>query len=294
MPTLPHLFVDWLDLTIPIPAERIADVQQRLDDAEHWRDDISAERRRGRYRYAYKIELPDQFPDEAPERSRITIKSGPRRDSGNYLKLTYSPNNAGDAGRVLIANFLRHMLGDDFRSLFYAGSVDRIDISFDVRDIHVRDLWVIDIRDRPRKSAIIRGRDLDTETLYFGYKTTRQLIVYDKAAEQDLPRGGTPWTRIEYRYSKGDYRLGELHARLRDNPFNGFLIRTYAPLRAPICPVMSRAIFDALRIRGSGRDRQPGDDLTRHSERFHYWPTWTRRNRIWSQLPERINQLLAY
>lgn len=289
---MPTLFIDWLELTIPIEAERIADVQQRLDDAERWCDGISAERGRGRYRYVYKIELPVQYPDEAPERSRITIQSSPRTNAGSYLKLTYSPNNAGEAGRTLLTGFLQCVLGGDFRNLFYAGTVNRADISFDVHRIPIRDLWVRDVRDRPRKSAIVRGRDLQAETLYFGFKTSRQLIVYDKGAEQGRPRDAIPWTRIEYRYAKGDYRLGELYTRLRGSPFDGFVIRRYVQLPAPIEPAISRAIFDALRLRGDRRGGEIDQDLSRYSDAFPYWRTWTRRNSIWIQLQGRIDELL--
>jgi len=51
--SLPRLFIDWLELTIPIPDERAADVQHGLDDFENWGTTLNARPPRGRYRNRY-------------------------------------------------------------------------------------------------------------------------------------------------------------------------------------------------------------------------------------------------
>lgn len=289
MPTLPRLFIDWLHLSIPVEHDDREAVQRRLDDFERWTDIVEGEelRRGSRYRFQYTIRTPNG--------ARIALHSMPWKAGTKYLKLEYSPRNVDESGGHVLARYLRYVLGADYRTLYYNGTVIRADITLDAHRIPVRDLWVQDLRNPTRTSAIIRGSDLRAETLYFGYgNATRQLIVYDKGAEQGRPRNTTPCTRIEYRYTKDRYSLHELHAELR-NPLNGFRIKRYAPLGAPITPDVSRAIFDALRLRGAGdtgSDQGSSHDLIQYADRFDDWYTWTRRTTIWAGLGSYIRDLL--
>lgn len=156
------------------------------------------------------------------------------------------------------------------------------------------DLWFQDLRNPRKPSAIIRGGDLQTETLYFGYKASRQLIVYNKNQEQGRPRTATPWLRIEYRYNKGDYRLCDLFEHLR-NPFDGFVVRRYAPQAATLRN--ARQLFEACCLCGIERVIASAPEPERVQLRasinsFPYWETWTRRHSIWNQLRHRIAELL--
>ena len=288
--SLPRLFIDWLELTIPIPDERAADVQHGLDDFENWGTTLNARPPRGRYRNRYVIELPNPDGMQPRKRNEINVQSEGTARRGNFLKLTYSPNNAGDVGRELLTMILREVIGRDFRELFYAGNVNRADFSFDAYRVPLRDLWVRDRRGGNRKSAIVRGHNQQVETIYLGYgKNVRQLIVYDKGVQRGRPRGSTSWLRFEYRYNKGDYTLGDLYSHL-GNPFDGFSVHKYRPLDAPHTPEQSRSIFDALRLRGRGD--QSDCDLSRYVEEFRPWYIWLRVGTIWTQLRRRIDELI--
>lgn len=294
MTSLPRLFIDKLELTITVDRERQRDVQERLSDAsERWLDNLTNPRARGRYRYRYELTTPSGHI--------ITIKSQPLTESANYLKLEYSPENIGIEGSELLGAYLAFVLGTQYRQDFYLGEVNRIDITFDVRRRPLYELWIHDTR-LPRKvSALIRGGDLQAETIYFGYNTKRrsnkrQLIVYDKNAEQGHPRNHIPWLRFEYRYAKGDYLLCHLFEHLR-NPYHSFEVRRYAPLPNLMTSLQSRLLFDACILRGErsvieSAPESERDQLREAIHSFPYWSVWTRRNSIWNTLQHRIAELL--
>lgn len=293
MASLPRLFIDKLFLTIPLEPRRGEDVLERLQVSVAWREDLSRPPRDWRYCSEYEL--------DAPNGETVTLYADPRARGTNFLKLEYSPNNIGDAGSAVLSAHLHEILGRSYRRLFYAGFVRRIDLAFDAPRISPHDLWVQDRRTRKTESAIIRGRDLQTETIILGYDTTRQLIVYDKMQEQakkrrqPLRRHAASLTRIEYRYEKGKYRLDEQYCRMR-RPLHNFWIRRYAPI-AGLSPALSRAVFDALRLRGGTANPralrpQPNEDLTQYESAFLRWDTWDLLPLIWSQARDRIDELL--
>ena len=160
----------------------------------------------------------------------------------------------------------------------------------------MHDLWISDLRQPGKKSCIIRDHALKAETLYFGYKASRQLIIYDKNAELGRPLSAPSRLRFEYRYSKGDYTLGELYTHLT-NPLHNFQIRRFAALPPPISPLYSRLLFDACRLRGKASviaSASEGEraQLLLDIDSFPHWYTWLRVTSIWPQLWQRINELL--
>jgi hypothetical protein len=288
---LPRLFIDWLDLTIAVEPERQSGVQERLSDAsERWPDNLTNPPARGRYRYRYTL--------SAGNGHSITIKAQPTSSAANYLKLEYSPENIGAEGTELLASYLSFVLGPEFRDDFYRGQANRVDITFDVRRLALHDLWITDTRLPAKASAIIRGPDLQAETLYFGYKSYRQLIVYDKNAERGRPRNTIPWIRFEYRYGKGDYPLCDLLTGLKPkNPFHSFEVRRFARLPQPNSLLQSRLLFDACRLRGresviASVPESEREQLRQAISSFPPWKIWARRNTIWNTLRQRIAELL--
>lgn len=77
----------------------------------------------GRYAYRYKLEVPNG--------GTVTIKAGPARQTANYLKLEYKPDQVGANGASALAEYLSFVLGETYRDDFYLGNVNRIDITFD-------------------------------------------------------------------------------------------------------------------------------------------------------------------
>lgn len=289
MATLPRLFIDKLVLTIDVSEQRRALVQDQLSNAsEPFYDNLTNPAPRGRYRYRYELTVPNG--------EVITIQSQPASASHNYLKLEYSPERIGSDGAGLLATYLNFVLGPQFRQDFYQGHVDRIDITFDVHRLRLDDLWIQDLRNPGKTSAVIRGGDLQCETLYFGYGTTRQLIVYDKNTERGRPRSNTAWLRFEYRYAKGDYQLYDLYSHL-SNPFSSFIVRRFAPLALPATNLHSRLLFDTCRLSGASKvldyaAPEEREALRAMIESFPYWRTWSRRTTLWSQLRSRISELI--
>lgn len=292
MSSPPRLFIDTLELTIPVGEDRKQAVQERLDAAnEHWPNDLTFHPvRSGSYAYQYRLAVPNGI---------VIIKSAPRRPGANYLKLEYKPEQIGADGARTLAAYLRFVLGDTYREDFYRGNVNRLDATFDIHRVPIENFWVEDSRDR-MKSALIRGQFQRIETVYLGYKSRREFYVYDKKAEREgrgrAPSIRTPWVRFEYRYVKGDYPLGNLYRGMR-NPYENFTIRRYVPIPDLMEDHYSRWLFDACRLRGS---RQVLDALPEHLRNeteaamraFPFANCWRRRRTIWSQLRERIEELL--
>ncbi len=294
MPTLPRLFIDTLELTIPVDDDQKEAVQDRLNDAsEHWLDSLTSHPPQGRYAYRYKLEVPNG--------GIITIKAAPGRQTANYLKLEYKPDQIGADGTTALAEYLAFVLGETYREDFYLGNVNRIDITFDVRRVPIEDFWVEDNR-VGMKSALIRGKSKNLETIYLGYKSRREFYAYDKKAEIE-GRGGAvsskiPWVRFEYRYVSGDYPLGDLYARLT-NPYQNFVVRRYKPIPRLLEDHLSRWLFDACRMRG-GRQvlattpEHLREDVDAAIKAFRLANFWKGRLALWGQLRERIQDLLPH
>lgn len=292
MPTLPRLFIDTLELTIPVDDDQKEAVQDRLNDAsEHWLDSLTSHPPQGRYAYRYKLEVPNG--------GIITIKAAPARQTANYLKLEYKPELIGADGASVLADYLFFVLGDTYSADFYRGSVNRIDITFDVRRVPIENYWIEDRR-VGMKSALIRGKSQNLETVYLGYKSRREFYAYDKKAEME--GRGRPvsskisWVRFEYRYLSGDYPLGDLYRRLK-NPYDNFVIRRYAPISHLKEDHLSRWLFDACRLRGVKHvlDAIPDglrDEAGKAIKAFPLAEFWLRRRAVWHQLNARIDELL--
>lgn len=292
MSSLPRLFIDTLELTIPVDEGRKQVVQERLDDAsERWPDNLISLPARRPYARRYQLDMPGG--------GTITIKAEPEKQASNYLKLEYKPEQIGTEGARTLAQYLRFVLGETYREDFYQGNVNRLDATFDIRRVSIENFWVEDSRDK-MKSALIRGKSRRIETIYLGYKSRREFYVYDKKAEKE-GRGrdvsiNTPWVRFEYRYVKGDYPLGDLYERM-GNPYDKFVIKRYAPIPYLMENHHSRWLFDACRLRGSGQvlDAMPENlrgDTEAAMRAFPYANCWLRRRAVWSQLRERIEELL--
>jgi hypothetical protein len=292
MSTVPRLFIDTLELTIPVEEHRQQLVQERLEYAgERWRANLIELQARGRYRFRYELSTPSDHT--------ITIQSQPASRRGNYLKLAYSPEKIGPEGAEFLAEYLSAILGPTCREEFYQGYVSRIDVTFDIHRVSLDNFWIDDLR-AGMKCALIRGKSSRIETIYLGYGASRQLYAYDKAQQMrevgGLTRISVPWVRFEYRCRKADYPLIDLYRRMK-NPYNNFLVRRYAPLRHLMPDYQSRALFDACMLRGkmgvlnsvAEEDRGAVETAIKA---FPYATIWTRRSAIWVQLRDRIDELL--
>ena len=292
MRPLPRLFIDTLELTIAIEEQRQQHVQERLEHAsECLGSNLIEQPARGRYSFRYALSTPNG--------GVITIQSQPTWRRGNYLKLEYSPEKIGPEGAELLAEYLSAILGPTYREDFYQGYVSRIDVTFDTHRVSLDDFWISDSRAR-MKCALIRGKCSRIETIYLGYRATRQLYVYDKP-QQIRDNGGhtrnaIPWVRFEYRCRKADYPLIDLYRRMK-NPYDNFVVRRYAPLPDLMPDFQARLLFDACRLRGkqgllnsiSEEEREGVETAIRA---FPYSTIFQRRSAIWAQLRDRIDELL--
>lgn len=292
--SFPRLFIDKLALTIPIAEGERQGVLDRLDERERWHDDlVGPARSAGRYQYKYVY--------TAPNGHAVLIFASPRR-AANFLKLEYSPNNISESGRDALSALLQAVIGSGYREAFYAGAVNRIHVAFEKTRIPLSDLWVSD--SKPRKSAIIRGDDGKTETVYLPFGATRQLCVYDKR-QQLIDTGArvssTPYppaiVRFEHRNDKADYSLGELASRANTNPFERYSVRQYR-LIPELGDSASRLLFDALRLQGASQLLAKLDGAEREVYRraigeFPIPEFWRRRISIWGQFRACINDLLV-
>lgn len=288
----PRLFIDKLSLTVPVAAEREASVSDRISVAsERWPGlVVELDPRHTRYGRHFKLSITHA--------SAIHVFAEPQRRTDNFLKIEYSPNNVGLDGARALAVYLRFILGPSFVEDFHSGNVNRFHVGFDIHRIRLEDLLIV--HDRSAKSAIIRGKTSEVETLIFSYRGTHQLVVYDKRRErEESGRGGEtsiPWVRFEYRYNKGDYCLDGIWRQLR-NPFNRFTVRRFeAPNGTD--RFRARLLFDACRLSGidhllRNHDEPAGESGEAMLNRFPVASFWTRRTSIWMQLKERVETLLV-
>ncbi len=241
----------------------------------------------------------------APNGEIVKIEANPHKPSNAYMRLDYSPEKIGIEGTTTLAATLAGCLGPNYREYFYQGTATRLDATFDLRRIPLRDLWIIDGRTGYKKSALVRGKTLDIETIYCGYSTSktkcyRQLCIYDKLQERRSAgrqsSTSTRWVRFEYRYSKGDYLLAEVYARL-NSPYSHFSIKQYAPIPDHMNATQSRLLFDACRMHGAANvlSLTPATDREHIRLAIEAFPRarfFDRRIAIWAQLRDRILDLL--
>jgi hypothetical protein len=212
---VPNLFIDKLSLLIAVSDQDRDQVDERVTDAsERFFGSLTDTRPRAGYRRRFELRVPNG--------AQIAVLAEPRTAGRNFLKLEYAPARIGDDGRGLLRDYLRFVLGRRYRRAFFDGTVLRIDITFDVRRVPLRDLWVTDLRSSTRVTAVLRGAAGEVETFYFPMKTrrtaTRQLVVYDKKAEQRLPSSRPEWVRVEYVHRKAEYPLGDFYRRMLHKP----------------------------------------------------------------------------
>lgn len=290
MSTLPRLFIDTLELSLRIELQHQQMVQERLEHA-CGRFNVTEHEARGRYRYRYKLTISDG--------QKITIKARPASQTANFLKLEYSPDKVGPDGAASLAAYLQYVIGANYRETFYEGRVNRIDATFDVRRIPLNEYWIEDKRVHMNR-ALIFGEDQELQTVYLGYKASRQFCIYDKAAEirsrSRTDISPIPSVRFEYRCNRADYPLGDLYQRMK-NPYDSYVVRRYAPMANIMTDYQSRLLFDACRLRG----KQDVLNSMLHHERgeietaikaFPYAAVWKRRRAIWAQLRTRIDELI--
>lgn len=296
--SIPRLFIDTLNLTIRVPVQERQAVDEWLRETSRFGEWPlnQPNARTVKYRSIYALNTPNG--------EIVKIEANPYKPTNAYMRLDYSPEKIGLEGAAMLAATLAGCLGQNYREYFYQGTATRLDATFDLRRIPLRDLWIIDGRAR-FKSALIRGKTLDIETIYCGYSTSktkswRQLYAYDKSKERQ--RAGrqistsTHWVRFEYRHSKGAYLLGDLYATL-NSPYRHFSIKRYAPIPAHMDATQSRLLFDACRMHGAANVLSLTPDTDQEHirlaiEAFPRARFFDRRLAIWAQLRERIHELL--
>jgi hypothetical protein len=291
---VPNLFIDKLSLLIAVSDQDRDQVDERLTDAsEPFFGSLTFKGPGAGYQHRFAL--------HAPNGEVIAVLAGPTDASKRFLKLEYAPARIGDDGRALLRDYLRFVLGRRYRRAFFDGTVLRIDITFDVRRIRLRDLWFTDLRPSTRVTAVLRGAGGEVETFYFPLATrhraaTRQLVVYDKKTEQELPSSRAEWLRVEYVMRKADYPLGALYQRMSSNPYNNFIVRRYRPIPG-LLEWQSRSLFEACVLKGRENvlAAVPPGERDRVEEligSFGHWRVWGAANRIWHQLRTRIVELL--
>lgn len=295
--SIPTLFIDKVAITIPLDGTRRREVSQAVEDSsERWADYISLASLRNRsYVGQFKFTLPDD--------TAATLLLQPTNRRNNFMKLEYSPNNFGEAGRALLGEYLADILGDTYIDDIRGARLSRLDVAFDVRRLPLKDLLIVDCRGG--KSSIIRGREGEAESYYFPFKGTNQLCVYDKLREQTDKHGSPPpghrraqWIRFEYRYRRlTRYTLGDVAGRL-ENPFDNFIVRQFGATQVRVNPERLRMFFDGCRLAGESSvldeipDTATRDYLALAYRTFPVPNFWLRRTSIWGGLPRAIENAL--
>ena len=251
------LFVDKLNVNIPIPENRIPAVEQQALNVPDIFDGylhLAGTIRTG-YQDHYKL------GPHGDKKRQVDIFIAPRRVTSSYLKIDYSPVNVRETGRILLGRYLHHLLGDTWLEDFRQGHLTRIDLAFDARRVAIENLLIEDYAPRD-KSMLYRGEAGEVETYYFPNKGNKQLVVYDKPQEQIdtgqvLPSPNhrrAAVTRFEYRIrGLRGYTLENFIERYSryENPFNDYFVKKFATVTMDrMTPESQRLFFDACRFRG--------------------------------------------
>jgi hypothetical protein len=295
--SIPTLFVDKVAITIPLDSARRREVLQAVENSsERWANYISLASLRNRsYEGQFKFTLPDD--------TAATLLLQPINRRNNYMKLEYSPNNFGEAGRALLGEYLADILGASYIDDIRGARLSRLDVAFDVRRLPLKDLLIVDCRGG--KSSIIRGREGEAESYYFPFKGTNQLCVYDKLREQIDKHGSPPpghrrahWVRFEYRYRRlNRYTLDDVVGRL-ENPFDNFIVKQFGIIQTRASREGLRMFFDGCRLAGLNSvlneipDAATRDSLALAYRAFPVPNFWLRRTSIWGGLRRAIENAL--
>jgi hypothetical protein len=279
MANLPRLSIAAITLTIPVSPEQQSAVQERLASAgDVFPDTVATLTRRGRYLHRYALTTSS---GEA-----IFILSQPKKADEHYLALEYSPEAVGPDGTALLAEYLLYVLGPTYQELVHGGIVKQMTVVWELNNVLLDDLCVSRFRGKPKQIALISNADLALQEIHVGYGSERQVVFSQQPS----------CVRVEYRYGKGEYALGDLFARL-ENPLISLTLRRYAEMPDLMDETQSRLLFDALRLRGKERvlamypEAERGD-IEEAMGRFELIEASKLRLALWHQLRGRLAELL--
>lgn len=283
MANKPNVSIDQVVLTIAVDTECQPQVQNRMEDALiKFKGSLETQKPSGRYKAGYRLMTPSG--------ESITIESQPMREAYNYIRVGYAPSKVGQAGAEILASYLAEILGPSYRDDFFAGRLQRIEVSFDIRGANLDDLWVHRVGDRDKKTALVLSMDMKLQSLSIGYDSTRQW-VFTQRESADVE----PCVCVQYVQDKGSYRLFEFFDQL-ENPLKSITIRRYAPI-PDMDEVSSRMLFNAVRLRGRSHvfAMYPAEEQERvkaATMRFPMIDEYKLRHGIWAQVRSEIDALL--
>jgi hypothetical protein len=195
-----RLFLDKISITVHVDRSlhhRILLASEGMELQEKIRRKSGPSELLKNYRRAYTLGLGGG--------EELTIQLDPRREARNqqttafphhrFLRLEWNPckaHFANHAAFTLITQFLAELIpGFEIIAFLEAINITRIDISFDVRGVHVDGLCISALLRRTFTGHYVYGPSGARNSMEFGQPTSDQyLLVYDKNLEQKINKNG--------------------------------------------------------------------------------------------------------
>lgn len=133
--------------------------------------------------------------------SRVLLSTMSVSKNGPALRIEFNPAKIGPVKTKQVLLFVvENVLAGGAKELIEHAKVTRFDVAYDLHGLSLSDAFFWS--EKAITSQTFNSLGMRTETLVFNQTKRRQVVVYDKAAEQLNKCGkhsSTPWTRIEVR-----------------------------------------------------------------------------------------------
>ena len=187
---------------------------------------------------------------------RVLISCMSTKPNGPAFRLEFNPDKLGPEGTAAVLGVVAtDILGGGFAELYERARVTRFDVAFDLFGFSLSHahFWANETSSSQTYNAI----GMRTETLVFNQSKRRQVVVYDKAAEQKskgIQPKVTPWTRIEVRKRNAGQLAAlkstkcpflDFHVSSREKPAS-ISEATWVLINAASGPMMLQAVLGQL------------------------------------------------
>ncbi|MEM6500191.1 MAG: hypothetical protein AAF709_26230, partial [Pseudomonadota bacterium] len=187
---------------------------------------------------------------------RVLVSCMPTKPNGPVFRLELNPNKLGPEGTAAVLKIVASdILEGGVSELYERAKVTRFDVAYDLFGFCLSQahFWADNVSSSQTNNAI----GMRTETLVFNQTKRRQVVVYDKAAEQKckgIQPKVSPWTRIEVRKRNAGQLVAlkstkcpflDFHVSSREKPADTS-VASWVLINAASGPMMLQAVLGQL------------------------------------------------
>ncbi len=230
--------------------------------------------------------------------SRVLFSTLSLKPNGPALRLEFNPAKLGPVETASVLGVVAsEILEDGMMELYQRARVTRFDVAFDLLGFSLSQahFW----SDKVSSSQTFNGIGMRTQTLVFNQTKRRQVVVYDKAAEQKSkgiePEAKT-WTRVEVRKRNAGQLLSlkktkcpflDFHLSSRAKP-QGFSNMAWVLFNTATGPMMLQALLGQLSMSERAKvknalKKQP-TECWNAAKLWKFWPQIVEESGLFSPL----------